>query len=556
MKKITSVILATLMIVGCFTLVSCAKINSKGYDLVLITDGAPINDGAENESAWMGVKAYGEENNMTYRYYQPSLDENGKLTIDTIKNYIDLASKDNAKFVILPGEAFAAGAYEVAPAYMEINFILVDAYPHAENDKTIRFQSNVMCISFNALQAGYLAGYTSVIDGNTKLGYLGAVNADKSGNYGAGFVQGAAFAADQNNVPVTLEYANYDALNLDYDYSFTVKATYKKVSDEKDKTFKVNVVNGLGSGVYTEGQNVTITAAPAPAGKKFGHWETKSDTEGVRDGKVNISSKSKEEMNLLVGSCDCTITAVYEDAEETDETIEETEDLSIAETDINKFSVTVENGSGSGLYAAGETVKIVADVPEEGYMFDRWVSVDNQGLKTGVSMENEYDYTTSFEMIDRFASVAETMYDKGVQVVFGGGNPISDSIFTATKNFDYQVWAFGSGIDEGSKGNCFASVVNDYGAAIKIALGAYQPGGILTAGCENGCIYVTGKSLEKTRTDKKGNEVENEEYSGEYEMIYNALAEGRINPKNMPSGGDIRKTFKSACLTLNYWVVE
>ena len=552
MKKFASVILALVMIIGCVSLAGCAKKNTNGYNLVLITDGGAINDGAENESAWNGVKSYGDENNMTYRYYQPSLDENGKLSVEAIKNYIELAAQDSAKFVVLPGEAFAVGAYEIAPAYSDINFILVDAYPHAENDSTIRFQSNVMCISFNALEAGFLAGYSSVIDGYTKLGYLGSVDAAKSGNYGAGFVQGAAFAADQKNTPVMLDYANYDALNLSYDYSFTVEATYKKVSDEKEKTYKVVVENGLGSGVYTDGQNVTISANPAPEGKTFDHWETKSNTEGVRDKKVNISSKKKEEMNLLVGDCDCTITAVYKDTEAQSEADEQEE---AENSNILKFNVEVKNGTGSGAYSAGDTVKIVADAPQEGYMFDKWVSVDNQGLKTGISMENEYDYSTEFAMVDRVASVAESMYDAGAQVVFGGGNPVSDSIFTATNSFDYQVWAFGWGVDEHSKGNCVASVVNDYGKAVSIALGAYQPGGILSAGCENGCLYVSGKSLEEKTTDKKGNQIDNPEYSGEYAMIYNALAENKLNLVNMESGGDVRNTFKSACLTVNYWVV-
>jgi basic membrane lipoprotein Med (substrate-binding protein (PBP1-ABC) superfamily) len=554
MKKITSVILALIMIIGCISLVGCSKKDTGDYNLVLITDGGAINDGAENESAWNGVKSYGDENFMTYRYYQPSLDENGKLTVDTIRKYIELAVNDKARFVILPGEAFAVGAYELAREFEDVNFILVDAYPHAENDNVMRFQSNVMCVSFNALQAGFLAGYCSVADGYTKLGYLGSVNADKSANYGAGFAQGAAVAADIKKTPVILDYANYDDQNLDYDYSFTVKATYKKVSDEKEKTYKVNVVNGLGSGVYTDGQNVAITANPPEKGKAFDHWETKSDTDGVRDRKVNISSKSKETMNLLVGDCDCTITAVYEDAKE--EESKEAEENQNAQDNNLKFNVIVENGTGSGSYSAGETVKIVSDVPKDGYMFDKWVSVDNKGLKTGVSMENEYDYATEFVMVDRVASIAETMYDSGAQVIFGGGCPVSDSIFTATNSFDYQVWAYGSGVDESSKGNCVASVVNDYGAGIKLALAAYQPGGIVSAGCENGCIYVTGKSLEESTTDKKGNVVENKEYNDEYAMIYNALADGKLSPINMLPGGDISEIVSSACLTINYWVTE
>ena len=410
-----------------------------------------------------------------------------------------------------------------------------------------------MCVSFDALEAGFLAGYTAVTDGFKKLGYLGAVNSKTSGNYGAGFVQGAAFGADQKDTPVVLDYANYDAANLNYDYSVSIKAVYKKVSEEKEKTFKVKVVDGIGSGVYTEGENVTITANPAPEGKVFDHWETKSETKGVKDRKVNISSKNDSSMNLLVGDCDCTIKAVWKDGnpEETEDEVE----TNIDDTEL-KFNVKVENGTGSGSYAAGEMVKIIADVPKDGYMFEKWESVDNQGLATGIAMDNEFSYQTEFEMVDRISSVAEKMYDGGTQLVFGGGNPKSDSVFKASENFDYQVWAFGAGTDEGSKKNCYASVVNDYGAAAKLALGAYQPGGVVMANCSNGCIYVTGKSLDKTKKDKKGNEVDNDEYNGDYAMIYQALADGKLNLINMQSGGDVRSTFKSSCLTLNYWINE
>ena len=61
-----------------------------------------------------------------------------------------------------------------------------------------------MCVRFDVLEAGFLAGYTAVLDGNRELGYIGSIKNDDSGNYGAGFVQGAAFAADQMGVPVLL----------------------------------------------------------------------------------------------------------------------------------------------------------------------------------------------------------------------------------------------------------------------------------------------------------------------------------------------------------------
>lgn len=609
MKKIVSVILSVVMVLTCiFAFAGCSKSNkTEKMDVILITDGATISDGGYNQSAWNGIKSFCDENNLSYRYYQPSRNDAGELTVETIANYIELAVNDGAQYIVLPGEDFAVAAYEIAPTYKDINFILVDALPHSSSDDTLRLQQNVMCISFDVLQAGFLAGYTSVIDGYNKLGYFGSVFSKNSGNYGAGFVQGAAFAADLLGKPVTLDYADYDSPILNYDYSFKIKPVYEKIPTDSDTNyFSVKVENGLGTGTYAEGENVTITANPAESGKKFDHWEVKSNTEGVKDSKVNISSKNKSSMNLLVEECDCTITAVYADAEtcaisiydadgETVESVLNVEkgsnaditapssyaglvfdhwearnsNIEIADennksTTVNNvsgdislypvyvvsenptFNVLVENGTGSGAYLTGDYVNIIADAPQEGYMFSKWENIDNQGLSTGISMENEFCYTTGFEMVDRYASIVEVMYDKGVQVVFGGGNKISDSIFTATRSFDYPVYSFGSGIDESKKGNCLASVVNDYGNAVSLALKDYKGGSIFKADCSNNSIYVTGKSLDS----------EDEDYVDDYAKAYQALAENKIKLINVQSGGDVRKSFNSVCLTLNYWVTE
>lgn len=624
MKKVISLVLAAMLVIcSVFALAGCSKKDSTNYDVVLITDGASITDSSYNQSTWNGIKSYAESNNMTYRYYQPNLEDDGTLSTETIKNYIQLASDNGAKYVVLPGESFAVAAYEVAPTFKDINFILVDAFPHSQDDDGIRLQSNVMCVNFNALQAGFLAGYTSVIDGNTKLGYVGSVTDTNSGNYGAGYLQGAAYAADTKGIPVQLDYADYDSGKLDYDYSFTIKPVYQKISDSKEEVFTVKVVDGIGSGSYANGENVTITANAPAEGKAFDHWEVKSDTEGVKDKKVNISSKTKTSINLIVGSCDCTITAVYVDATTVPVTIvnpiegEDNEQINALENsttsvtapaatsgmvfdhweavdtsvieDVNSattnvtvadkaieltpvyavsenptFDVTVENGTGSGSYVQGDYINIVADAPEEGYMFYKWENVDNQGLSTGIAMENEYCYTTGFEMVDRYASIAEKMYDEGTTIIFGGGNPKSDSIFAASGNYDYQVWTFGSGTDQKDMTNCYASVVNDYGAATKLCLEDYSGGTILSAGCNNNCIYVTGKSVDEYQLDsngnaaedKDGNRIKNDDYNKDYATVYSALASKKLNPTEVQSGGDVRKVLNSKCLTLNYWIVE
>ena len=635
-KKWCSLLLAAVLTVSCCLAFSaCGKNAAQTYEVALITDGAPINDGAYNESAWNGVKAYGEENNLAVRYYQPYLNEQGSLDSGIVGQYIELAIADGAKTIVLPGEAFAVPAYEVAATYRDTQFILLDAYPHSAGDDTMRVVSNIMCVRFDNLSAGYLAGYLSVAEGmknaagdtvrdfNNKLGYFGDAASQSSVSYGAGFLQGAAAAADDNSVPVILDYAEYNHPQLSYQYDFTIRPVYIPREEADKETFKVNVVDGLGSGVYTEGQNVTVTANPAPAGKVFDHWEVKSDTEGVKDKKVNISHKKHSTMNLLVGDCDCTITAVWADAQTVPVTVTAADgitayqvynvtpestvwvsappaepgkvferwecadesavkDMNAKGTDVNAgtngvtlkpvyrdseqptFTVTVENGTGSGSYVTDDDITVVADPPQDGYMFYKWENEGADGVASGIAMENEYDYTTSFKMVNRYASVAETMYNGGTQIIFGGGNRVSDALFTAAGSYDTPVFVFGSGYDEGGKGNCFASVVNDYGAAAKLCLEDFQGGSFLTASCANNCIYVTGRSINQylldengeVKLDKNGESVPDGNYSEAYQYVYTALAAGDIGLVNAASAEEAIAALESPCLSVNYWVSE
>lgn len=616
MKKAVSIILCLVLVVSTvFAVAGCSKQSEIRSDIVLITDGSDIKDGGYNESAWEGVNAFADENGLVQRYYQPTLDENGELTVESIEKYVELSVKNGAQYIIFPGEDFAVAAYEVAPSYPDVKFVLLDAIPHSAGDSTDRFVSNVMCVSFDTLQSGFLAGYIAVANGNTKLGYFGEKSSEYSANYGAGFAQGAAYAADSLGIPVTLDWADYDSPLRDYDYSFTVTACYDKIDDVKDEEiFTVKVVNGIGSGTYTEGSNVTITADPAPAGKVFDKWEVKSDTDGVKDKKVNISSKTKSSMNLLVEKCDCTITATYKDIEgkyysvktmsaegktvDLEQSVAENgecnitapvasenmvfdhwessvkdalEDANSASTKINEvtsditvtpvykvsdvptFNVTVVTGeggdgdsTGSGSYVAGDNVSVAAAVPKDGYMFSHWENVGADGQSTGIAMENEYYWNTTFEMVDRYAAICESMYDHGATMIFAGGNSRADSAYTAKWDFDYELGVISAG--ENNK-DAYTTIVKNYGEAVKDCLTDYKGGTVISANCATEGIYATFVS-------------ENEEIQKNYDEIYKALADGEITPVLAEGGAgyDFCKAFvennMSDCLTLNGWFVE
>lgn len=613
MKKIISILMC-LVLVGC-VFAGCAKQEDMKCDIVLITNGGAVNDGGYNQSAWEGITSFADENSMKCRYYQPVLD-NGEITPENVEKYVALSSESGAQYVILPGEEFAVSAYEIAAAYPEIKFILLDAIPHSAGDMTNRFVSNVMSVTFDAVQSGFLAGYISVSNGNTELGYFGEFGSQDSANYGAGFVQGAAYAADTLGIPVTMDWAEYDSALLDYNYDFTITACYDKIENQTEKTFTVNVVDGLGSGTYTEGSNVTITANPAPEGKVFDKWEVKSDTEGVKDKKVNISSKTKESMNLLVEKCDCTITATYKDIEGTsyyvdvmstdgsavsrtynvgengecwvtappapkdmvfdhwqastsavieDENAAATSIKEINEnvnltpiykiSDVPTFNITVVTGeggegesTGSGSYLKGDAVTLVSAPPIEGYMFSHWENADAYGNSTGIAMENEYNYSTSFEMVDRYASICDTMYNHGVSTIFTGGNAKAEAAFTSKWDFDYDLNVITAGQNDK---NAYTAIVKNYGEAIKDCLTAYQGGSVMLANCATDGVYATFVAAE-----------DNEELKAQYDEIYKALAEGKITLIQAQGGAgyDFCKMYNeqkpSKCLTLDGWFLE
>lgn len=614
MKKIVSLLMCiALAAASVFCFAGCTKdMKELKYDVIMITDGGTVSDGSYNESAWNGVKDYSEAAGVSYRYYQPTVEEGKSVTVETAQQYIELAVDAGAKYIVLPTEAYEVAVFETAGQYPDVKFLLVDGTPHAEGDSINAILNNVMCISFNALQSGFLAGYNAVIGGHTELGYIGSFFSKSSSNYGAGFVQGAAFAADQLAVPVTLDYADYDSPFLDYDYSVTITANYMKVEDADKDCFKVQVVNGKGSGTYQEGENVSVIADPAPEGQVFDHWEAKSDTEGVKDKKVNLNSTKKPEINLLVEACDCTLTAVYKDAESTtypivvmNESGAEPystqymtagsscnvkapvaergmvfdhweintnaegviDDLNAKDTWVHlvdgvenitltpvyessknpTYSLTVVTGEGgngdsygSGAYVTGDTVQLEAAVPQDGYIFSHWSNADVNGYSTGISMENEYFPYTTFSMVNRVQSIAEDMYDEGVSLIFAGGNSECNVVADATWKYSYEKFGIGAENWQSGWDHYYTTLIKDYGSAVNACLENFRGGFTYVGDCSNNGIWSTDVA---------------EENQEAYDAVYKALGNGTITPVAVAPGADVRLSYTSNCLSLDYWII-
>ena len=193
MKKMLA-ILMSIMMVG-MVLAGCASENegeaeADGFEIALITDKGNIDDKSFNQGAWEGVVEFAEAENITHKYYKPEeASDAGYLAA------IDLAVTGGAKVIVTPGFLFEVPIFEAQTKYPEVKFILLDGAPHTADYATFETKENVASVMYSEEESGYLAGYAAVMDGMTKLGYIGGMAVPAVQAFGYGYLQGAEAAA-------------------------------------------------------------------------------------------------------------------------------------------------------------------------------------------------------------------------------------------------------------------------------------------------------------------------------------------------------------------------
>ena len=169
------------------------------YQIAMVTDVGQLKDGSFNQFSWNGVKMYAYQNEKTYKYYQPA---NGSSATDDdrIKAMTD-ACEAGAEVIVTPGFLQATALETVAPQYPDVQFIFIDGWDMGLD--------NVLGVSYQEEQAGYLAGYAAVMEGYTKLGFSGGGGGSNPAfiRYGYGYAQGANAAAEAKGVDVEMRYS-------------------------------------------------------------------------------------------------------------------------------------------------------------------------------------------------------------------------------------------------------------------------------------------------------------------------------------------------------------
>jgi hypothetical protein len=136
------------------------------------------------------------------------------------------------------------------------------------------------------------------------------------------------------------------------------------------------VNSGTGDGTYAAGTVVNITADAPAGGQVFSGWTG-----------ATVANPNAASTTLTMPAANTTVTATY----------------------TNFFVLTVNNGTGSGAYAAGTLVPLSANPPTTGQTFDRW---------TGATVANALATSTTLSMPASSATVTATY--KAITV---GNNP-------------------------------------------------------------------------------------------------------------------------------------
>jgi hypothetical protein len=163
-----------------------------------------------------------------------------------------------------------------------------------------------------------------------------------------------------------------------------ITATYEDIV-----SYTLTVNSGSGDGSYTPGTIVDIQADAPASGYDFDKWV--GDTSTIAD--VNTASTT-----LTMPSANAEITATY----------------------ASGYTLTVNNGSGDGVYGSGTIVDIVSNSPPTGQVFDDWI-----GDTSGIADVNDETTTLTMPSSDQEITatyVNATLYTLTVNSGSGDGS--------------------------------------------------------------------------------------------------------------------------------------
>ena len=243
----------------------------------IITDTGGVDDKSFNQSAWEGLKAWGEEHGYTkdnqFTYFQSNAES------DYVNNF-ETAVSNGYNLVYGIGFALKDTVDGAAADHADVNYVLIDEVAKEE-------LKNVASATFADHEASYLAGVAAAKTTKSKhVGFIGGIEGEVIYRFAAGFKAGVESV--DPSIKVTIDYAG----------SFSDAAKGKTLAAAQyaagaDIIFQA--AGGTGAGVFSEAKALNETK---PEAEKV--WVIGVDRDQEAEG--TYTSKDGKESNFVLVS--------------------------------------------------------------------------------------------------------------------------------------------------------------------------------------------------------------------------------------------------------------
>lgn len=239
----------------------------KAFSVAMVTDVGGVDDKSFNQSAWEGIKAFGEENGLEkgkggYDYLQSQSDADYATNLNNL-------TRQDFDLVFGIGFLMEGAIAEIAQQQTDSHFAIVDAVVE---------QPNVASIMFKEQEAAFLAGVAAAhATESKKIGFLGGMEIPVIERFEAGFLAGVQ--AVDPSIQVDVQYSGaFDKAELGQ----TIAS--KMYSSGIDVIF--HAAGGTGNGLFKEARDLK---AKEPERKI---WAIGVDSDQTAEGVLEINGEA------------------------------------------------------------------------------------------------------------------------------------------------------------------------------------------------------------------------------------------------------------------------
>nr|WP_285864333.1 BMP family protein [Lederbergia lenta] len=214
------------------------KQEDKNFTVAMVTDEGGVDDKSFNQSAWEGLTAFGEENNLKkgkegYNYFESKSEADYATNLNTaVRNDFDV--------IYGVGYKLQKAIEKIADQRKDSQFAIVD--------EVIENKDNVASIMFKEHEGSFLVGVVAgLMTKSNKVGFVGGIEGDLINKFAAGFEAGVKEV--NPNATVQIQFAGTFS---DSAKGASIAAT--QYSSGVDIIY--HAAGGAGLGVFTEAKNL------------------------------------------------------------------------------------------------------------------------------------------------------------------------------------------------------------------------------------------------------------------------------------------------------------